>query len=72
MTASVQDCLAVEPVKRRRCQSIAAMAMALPANLPISLEIRSLYYRERYPDPVERGQVILERTLEFFADMDNG
>ena len=47
------------------------MAMALPANLPISLEIRSLYYRERYRDPVERAQVILERTLAFFAGMDN-
>jgi hypothetical protein len=46
------------------------MTKALPANLPISLEIRSLYYRERYPDPVERARVILERTLAFFADMD--
>ena len=48
---------------------VAAMTRALPADLPISLEIRSLEYRERYPDPVERARVILERTRAFFADM---
>jgi len=48
---------------------VAAMTRALPADLPISLEIRSLDYRERYPDPVERARVILERTRAFFADM---
>ena len=48
---------------------VAAMTRALPADLPISLEIRSRYYRERYPDPVERASVILERTRAFFADL---
>ena len=48
---------------------VAAMTRALPADLPISLEIRSRYYRERYPDHVERARVILERTRAFFADM---
>jgi len=55
---------------------VAAMTRALPADLPISLEIRSRYYRERYPDHVERARVILERTRAFLAeivaDMDNG
>lgn len=50
---------------------VAEMVKALPAYLPISLEIRSLYYRERYPDPVERAKVILERTRAFFAGMEN-
>ena len=37
----------------------------LPDELPLSLEIRSLHYREHYPDPVERARVILDRTLAF-------
>ena len=49
--------------------SVAAMTRALPVDLPISLEIRSRYYRERYPDHVERARVILERTRAFFADL---
>ena len=48
---------------------VAAMTSALPADLPISLEIRSRYYRERYPDHVERARVSLERTRAFFADL---
>ena len=47
----------------------AAITGALPADLPISLEIRSRYYRERYPDHVERARVILERARAFFADL---
>ena len=42
---------------------------SLARQLPISLEIRSRYYRERYPDHVERARVILERTRAFFADL---
>ena len=45
-----------------------AMAKALPANLPISLEIRSLHYRETYPDPLERARAILRQTQAFFAE----
>jgi hypothetical protein len=46
---------------------VAEMARALPHDLPISLEIRSLFYRERYPDPVERARAILDQTHAFFA-----
>ena len=48
---------------------LATTTRALPADLPISLEIRSRYYREHYPDHVERARVILERTRAFFADL---
>jgi len=48
---------------------VAEMARTLPPDLPISLEIRSRYYREQYPDPIERARVILERTRTFFADI---
>ena len=34
----------------------------LPENIPVSLEIRSKFYRETYPDPVERARMILRRT----------
>lgn len=46
---------------------VAEMARALPHDLPISLEIRSRFYRERYPDPRERAKVILNQTHAFFA-----
>jgi sugar phosphate isomerase/epimerase len=48
---------------------VAAMTKALPADLPISLEIRSRSYRKRYPDHVERARVILDRTRAFLADL---
>jgi sugar phosphate isomerase/epimerase len=34
----------------------------LPENIPVSLEVRSKYYRDTYPDPVERAKAILQRT----------
>jgi sugar phosphate isomerase/epimerase len=36
----------------------------LPDNIPVSLEVRSKYYRDTYPDPVERARAILQRTRE--------
>ena len=47
---------------------VAAMVKALPVDLPISLEVRSLHYRERYPDPLERARAILAQTRAFFAE----
>jgi sugar phosphate isomerase/epimerase len=47
---------------------VAAMARALPADLPLSLEIRSLHYREQYRDPLERARAILAQTEAFFAE----
>jgi sugar phosphate isomerase/epimerase len=47
---------------------VTEMVKALPADLPISLEIRSLHYRERYPDPLERARAILAQTRAFFAE----
>jgi sugar phosphate isomerase/epimerase len=40
---------------------------ALPANMPLSLEVRSKRYRERYPDPVERARAVLDATRRFLA-----
>jgi len=34
----------------------------LPENIPVSLEVRSKFYRDTYPDAVERAKVILRRT----------
>jgi len=46
---------------------VAEMARLLPEDLPISLEIRSRYYREMYPDPLERAQAIRTKTQQFFT-----
>lgn len=46
---------------------LAELLEQFPDDIPISLEVRSQYYRETYPDPVERGRVILQRTLDFLS-----
>ena len=48
---------------------LSELTRALPDNLPISLEIRSLYYRERYPDPVDRARAILNQASNFFTTL---
>lgn len=39
----------------------------LPADLPLSLEVRSRHYREMFPDPVERARAVLARTRRFLG-----
>lgn len=43
------------------------MLAALPADCPLSLEVRSKRYREEFPQPADRARAILERTREFLA-----
>jgi sugar phosphate isomerase/epimerase len=43
------------------------LLLALPAGIPQSLEVRSLAYRTRYPDPVQRARAVLEQTRRFLA-----
>ena len=38
----------------------------LPADIPLSLEIRSSAYRDRFPDPVERAKAIRSSALGYF------
>lgn len=42
-----------------------SLCAVLPAGLPISLEIRSKYYRDTFKDPVDRARAIREKTLTF-------
>ena len=39
---------------------------ALPANLPLSLEVRSKAYREQYRDAVERAKAVRAQSLRYF------
>jgi len=39
----------------------------LPANLPLSLELRSRPLRERFPDAVERARHVFEETVRFLG-----
>jgi len=39
----------------------------LPAGIPLSLEVRSRAYRDRYPDAVDRARAVLEQTKRFLA-----
>ena len=40
---------------------------ALPAGLPLSIELRSKYLRDTYPDAAERARVTFEATRRFLA-----
>ena len=40
---------------------------ALPVDLPLSLEVRSKYYRDTYADAVERARAVLTATQRFFS-----
>jgi sugar phosphate isomerase/epimerase len=40
---------------------------ALPANAPLSIELRSKYLRDTYPDAAERARVTLQATRRFLA-----
>ncbi len=42
-----------------------ALLDAVPAEVPLSLEVRSKWYRERYADPVQRARAILRTTERF-------
>ncbi len=40
----------------------------MPAGIPLSLEVRSKYYRDTYPDFAARGRAIREQTERFLTD----
>jgi sugar phosphate isomerase/epimerase len=40
----------------------------LPADTPLSMEVRSRAYRDAYPDPTERARKILQRTQKFLEE----
>jgi len=44
-----------------------ALLARLPDDLPLSLEVRSRPYRERYPDPGERAAAVLDQTRTFLG-----
>jgi sugar phosphate isomerase/epimerase len=48
---------------------LARLLEALPAETPLSLEVRSRHYREQYADPVARAGAVLAQTRRFFAEL---
>ncbi len=42
-----------------------ALLEALPADIPLSLEVRSKRYRDRFPDAVERARAVLDATRRY-------
>ena len=45
---------------------VAEIVGVLPADIAISLEIRSKSYRERFPDPIARAKAVRDSSLRFF------
>ena len=50
---------------------LAALLAALPPDLPLSLEVRSKWYRDTYPEPLARATAILEQTEKFLGETNN-
>ncbi len=48
---------------------LAELLSALPSGVPLSLEVRSRYYREQYPDAAPRARAVLSATERFFAQL---
>ena len=48
---------------------LADLLAALPQALPLSLEVRSRYYREQYPEAAPRARAVLSATERFFANL---
>ena len=46
---------------------LAAMLAALPADIPLSIELRSKALRDAYPDPQERARVTAKATRDWLA-----
>ena len=46
---------------------LGALLKALPANIPLSIELRSKRLRERWPDPGERAKVTAQATRAWLA-----
>jgi sugar phosphate isomerase/epimerase len=44
---------------------LAAVLRELPTDLPLSLELRSKYLRDAYPDPAERASAVARVTRNF-------
>ncbi len=45
---------------------------ALPEDVPLSLEVRSKWYRDTYPEPLARASAILEQTHKFLGEIKHG
>lgn len=45
---------------------VSKILQALPDEIPLSLEIRSKFYRDQYPDPIARAKAIRSASLGYF------
>ncbi|MEW4467336.1 TIM barrel protein [Parasphingorhabdus sp. JC815] len=48
---------------------LAEILAALPAAIPLSLEVRSKSWRDKHPDAVERAKAIRQQSLAYFNDI---
>lgn len=48
---------------------LADILAALPEAIPLSLEVRSKTYRDRYPDPTERAKAVRQKSLDYFQSL---
>lgn len=49
------------------CLPLRAVLEALPAGIPLSIELRSRALRDGYPDPVDRAQALAESTRAYLG-----
>ena len=46
---------------------LAELLAALPAELPLSLEMRAAWLRDRHPDPLQRAALVAQSTRDWLA-----
>ncbi len=71
---ATREALLVDALDRRCAPGegelpLASLLAALPADVPLSLEVRSKWYRDTYPDPLARATAILEQTNKFLGEI---
>jgi sugar phosphate isomerase/epimerase len=63
----VEEALDLRSAPGEGALPLEALLTALPAGLPLSLEVRSKALRDGYPDPADRARVLLQTSQAWFS-----
>src|SRR5690554_3485373 len=66
--AYLEDAVDLRSAPGEGALPLASILEALPPAIPLSLEVRSKAYRDRYPDAAERAKAVRQKSLAHFAN----
>ncbi len=67
----LEDAIDLRSAPGQGALPLAPLLEALPANTPLSLEVRSRTLRESYPDPLQRAATVLTHTQQFLTELEH-